>query len=43
MFAYMAACNSKNDTKARAYFARLPVSRQNSLMQICLRNGVKVP
>ena len=41
--AYMAACRSKNATKAKLYFSRIPTSMQGSLGQICIRLGVSVP
>ena len=38
--AYMAACGSSNMARAKHYFNLLPASRQTSLVQICLRNGI---
>ena len=38
--AYMAACGSTNKPRAVHYYNLLPASRQTSLVQICLRNGI---
>ena len=38
--AYLAACNSTNDAKARQYFARLPEDQRGSYSQICVRMGI---
>jgi pSer/pThr/pTyr-binding forkhead associated (FHA) protein len=38
--AYMAACNSRNVSKAKGLFSSLPAAKQNSLTQICLRQGI---
>jgi hypothetical protein len=38
--AYVAACNAKAADRAKAYFSRLPVERQNALSQICLKFGI---
>jgi tetratricopeptide (TPR) repeat protein len=40
--AYMAACNSKNATKARTYFDQLPHPQQTGLKPICARIGIVV-
>jgi tetratricopeptide (TPR) repeat protein len=41
--AYLAACNSKNASKARHYYAQLPTIMQRDLQGLCLRDGVQVP
>jgi len=38
--AYVAACNARNASKARAYFGKLAADRQALLSQICLRNNI---
>jgi len=41
--AYMAACNSKNTSKAKYYFNKLSAADQPRLSQMCIRNGIMVP
>ena len=38
--AFMAACRSKNQGKAKLYFAKLPAAKQPTLSQICIRSGI---
>ena len=38
--AYMAACRSKNERKAKAYFGKLPAAERSALAQVCIRNGI---
>jgi serine/threonine-protein kinase len=38
--AYVSACNGMNAAKSRAYFKRLPPSKQGQLSQVCVRNGI---
>jgi tetratricopeptide (TPR) repeat protein len=38
--AFMAACNSRNATKARAYYAKLTPAQQSKFEMICTRNKV---
>ena len=40
---YMASCKSRNVTKAKQYFSRIPAAQQNSVSQICIRLGIQVP
>jgi hypothetical protein len=42
-FAFMAACQSKNAGKARAYFKRLDPPTQQAMSQICVRAGIALP
>ena len=39
--AYMEACGSNKVDKAKQYFARIAPASQQSLLQICLRNGIE--
>lgn len=41
--AFMAACRSKNEAKARFYVTKLPVSTTTGIVQICERNGIVLP
>ena len=41
--AFMAACRSKNATKAKAYYPKLPPSTTTGIVQICVRNGIQLP
>lgn len=41
--AFLAACRSKQQAKAKLYFAKLPSNMASSYSQICLRFGVDVP
>lgn len=41
--AFMAACRSKNATKAKQYYPRLPPSTTTGIVQICVRNGIQLP
>jgi len=36
-------CNAGNAAKAKRYFARLPVSQQTPMAQLCLRNKIALP
>jgi len=38
--AFLAACNAKDVTEAKAIFAKLPADRQSYYSQACLRNGI---
>lgn len=38
--AYMAACNAKIPQKAKQYWKKLSPQRQNSVVQICMRNEI---
>jgi len=38
--AFMAACRSKNVTKARRFYATLPANQRSTLAQLCIRNGI---
>jgi hypothetical protein len=38
--AYLASCNSRNASKAKLYFGKLPADKRNNLRQVCLRNGI---
>jgi hypothetical protein len=38
--AFMSACSSKNQAKARQYFVLLSAAHQTKINQICLRNGI---
>lgn len=40
--AFLAACRSKQPTKAKRYFAQLPASMASNYVQICLRYGIDV-
>ena len=40
--AYLAACHSKNVSKARLYFSKLPPAQQRDLKTICEREGIDV-
>jgi len=41
--AYGAACKSKNEPKAKLYFARLPDKDKTILQFVCIKNHVNVP
>jgi hypothetical protein len=41
--AFMAACRSKNEAKAKSYYPKLPVATTTGLVQICVRNGITLP
>jgi hypothetical protein len=38
--AFMAACRSRNELKARQYYKNLPADKRDSISQICVRNGI---
>jgi len=38
--AFMAACRSRNEPKARMYYKSLPTDRRDSISQLCVRNGI---
>jgi protein kinase-like protein len=38
--AFMAACRSRHEPKARQYYKALPTDRRDSISQICVRNGI---
>jgi len=38
--AFMAACRSRNEPKARIYYKKLPADKRDSISQICVRNGI---
>jgi len=38
--AFMAACRSRNEPKARSYYKALPTDKRDSISQICVRNGI---
>jgi len=38
--AFMAACRSRNEPKARQYYPMLPADRRDAIAQICVRNGI---
>ncbi len=40
--AFMAACRSKNVTKAQRFYATLPPNQRSSLAQLCIRNGIQL-
>ncbi|CAN5897778.1 hypothetical protein BH11MYX3_BH11MYX3_00650 [soil metagenome] len=42
-FAFMAACRSKNATKAKYYYPKLPAATTTGIVQICVRNGITLP
>jgi hypothetical protein len=37
---YVAACNARNSSKIAKYYSKLGVSQQNSLSQVCIKNGL---
>ena len=41
--AFLAACRSKNQAKAKAYYTKLPAKDAPTLSQICTRSGIQVP
>lgn len=41
--AFLAACRSKQPTKAKLYYAKLPAGQGDAYAQICLRFGITVP
>ena len=41
--AFLAACRSKNQGKAKQYYTKLPAKDATSLAQMCIRNGIQVP
>jgi tRNA A-37 threonylcarbamoyl transferase component Bud32 len=41
--AFIAACRSKNASKAKTYYAKLPAKDAPTLAQMCIRNGIEVP
>ena len=40
--AFLAACRSKNATKARRFYATLPANQRSTLAQLCIRNGIQL-
>lgn len=40
--AFVAACNSKNQAKAKQYFGQLTPAQQSKFEAFCMRNGIKV-
>ena len=42
-FAFMAACRSKNASKAKYYYPKLPAATTTGIVQICVRNGITLP
>jgi len=38
--AFMAACRSRHEPKARQYYKTLPADKRDSISQICVRNGI---
>jgi hypothetical protein len=41
--AFMAACRSKNEAKAKFYYPKLPTATTTGIVQICVRNGIALP
>jgi len=41
--AFMAACRSKNASKAKYYYPKLPTATTTGIVQICVRNGITLP